>query len=196
MQVEVTIVGTSPMLQHKFAEEFEVSRNTRTVIQEYGTPREQAEKLVYRNGNGFYFPGTWIAGSIKEAGSNHKLRGSRKSAKFIVPAAIRIVEVDIPIMNGDGKLIDNFEVDSRPVTIPATKGKVMKHRPRFDCWSAKFNVQINTEILTEDFVHQLLNEAGQSQGIGDYRPNKSGPFGCFRVIEWKPIKSIKTRPML
>ncbi len=189
MQVEVMIVGTSSMLQHKFDEAFEVGKSTRTVIQERGTPREQAEKLVYRNGNGFYFPGTWIAGSVKEAGSNHKLRGSRKSAKFIVPAAIRIIEIDIPLRNGDGNsLIRDFEVDSRPITIPATKGRIMRHRPRFDDWSAKFNLTVNTEMLTEDFVHQLLNEAGASQGIGDFRPNKGGSFGCFRVTSWKPIK--------
>ena len=189
MQVEVAIVGTSPMLQHKFDESFEVGKSTRAIIQEHGTPREQAEKLVYRNGNGFYFPGTWVAGSIKEAGSNHKLRGSRKSAKFIVPAAIRVVEVDIPLRNGDGtSLIKDYEVDSRPITIPSTKGRIMRHRPRFDDWSAKFSLQINTEMLPEDFVAQLLNEAGMSQGIGDYRPNKSGPFGCFRVTSWKPIR--------
>lgn len=188
MQVEVEIVGTSALLQQRFGEDFEVSKATRTIIQEYGTPREQAEKLVYKNGNGFYFPGTWITGTLREAGSNHKLRGSRKSAKYIVPAAIRIVEIDVMLKNGDGSLIKDFEVDSRPVTIPATKGKIMKHRPRFDLWSAKFNLVINTEMLTEDFTHQLLSEAGQSQGIGDFRPNKRGPFGCFRVTSWKPIK--------
>src|SRR6266853_4491311 len=102
MQVKVQIIGTSPMLQQRFDEAFEVSKTTRTVIQAYGTPREQAEKSVYRNSKGFYFPGTWISGSLREAGSNHKLRGSRKSAKFIVPAAIRVIEIDITLKNGDG----------------------------------------------------------------------------------------------
>jgi hypothetical protein len=187
VQVEVTIVGTSPLLQHKFSEAFEVVGNTRTIIQERGTPREQAQKIVYMNDKGFYFPGTWIIGSMREAGSNHKLRGSRKSAKFIVPAAIRVIELDVTLRTNSGVLIDDFEVDSRPITIPSTKGKIMRHRPRFDVWSATFNLKINTEMLPEDFVHKLVVEAGQSQGIGDFRPNKSGPFGCFRVTSWKPI---------
>ncbi len=187
MQVAVVIVGTSPMLQHKFDESFETGKSTRTVIQEHGTPREQAEKVVYRNDKTFYFPSTWVTGSLREAGSNHKLRGSRKSAKFIVPAAVRVLEIDIPLRNGDGQLVKDYEVDSRPITIPATKGKIMRHRPRFDCWSAEFNLIINTEMLTEEFVQKLLTEAGQSQGIGDFRPNKSGSFGCFRITGWKPI---------
>lgn len=189
MQVEIEIVGTSPLLQHRFSEEFEVQKSTRTVAQEQGTPREEASKVVYKDSTGrFYFPGTWISSSLREAGSNHKLRGSRKSIKYVIPAAIRIVEVEVFLRNGDGNLIKDFEVDSRPITIPATKGRIMRHRPRFDCWSAEFNMTINTDLLSEEFVHKLLNEAGQSQGIGDFRPNKSGPFGCFRVVSWAQIE--------
>jgi hypothetical protein len=177
------------MLQCNFSDDFGVEKSTRTVIQDRGTPREQAEKVVYRNGNGFYFPGTWIIGALREAGSSHKMRGSRKSVKFLVPAAIGIVEIDIPIRNGDGSsLIKDFEVDSRPVTIPSTKGRIMRHRPRFDDWSARFNIKIEIDILPEDFTQQLLTEAGRTQGIGAFRPNKTGPFGCFRITSWKPIK--------
>lgn len=182
---EVTIVGTSPMLQHRFDEGTEQSGKTRTVIQDHGTPREQAEKVVYRDVKGFYFPGSWIAGTIREVAGNHKLKGSRKSAKYVTPAAVRVVEIAIPLRNGDGSLIKDFEVDSRPVTIPATKGRIMRHRPRFDCWSAKFNLAINDTLLPEDFVQKLLTEAGEQQGIGDFRPGTRGPFGCFRVTSWK-----------
>ncbi len=188
--VEVTIVGTTPLLQHRFAEDAEQEKSTRTILQDRGTPREQAEKVCYRNGKTFYFPGTWIAGALCSAGSNHKLRGSRKSARFIVPAAVRIIDLEIPIRNGGGKthnaaLMDDFEVDSRPVTIPATKGRIMRHRPRFDDWSASFKLTINDKLLPEEFVQQLLNEAGEQCGIGDFRPEKRGPFGCFRVTNWK-----------
>lgn len=186
--VEVTIVGTSPLLQHRFDETAEHGKSTRTVMQDHGTPREQAEKVVYRDGIGFYFPGTWIAGALCEAGGNHKLRGSRKSAKYVVPAAVRVQDVNVPLRNGDGKaLVHDYEVDSRPVTIPATKGRVMRHRPRFDVWSATFRLVINDNLLQEAFVQQLLTEAGEQQGIGDFRPNKRGPFGCFRVTLWRAL---------
>lgn len=187
--VQIQIAGTSPLLVHRFSEKDEQSKSTRTVIQDHGTPREQAEEVVYKNGDGFYFPGTWIAGTWTEAGGNHKLRGSRKSAKYIVPAAIRVVDISIAILNGDGKSkVTDFEVDSRPVTIPATKGRIMRHRPRYDCWSAKFTAKINENLLPEDFAQQLLTEAGEQQGIGDFRPNKRGPFGTFRITRWEVIK--------
>lgn len=183
--INVEIRGTSPLLQHRFSEDAEQQKATRSVVQDRGTPREQATAVCYKNDRGYYFPSSWIAGSIKEAGGNHKLRGSRKSAKYVVPAAIGVIESDIVINDADGKAVKNFEVDSRPVTIPATKGRVMRHRPRFDDWSARFTLRINDKILPEEFLQQLLTEAGETQGIGDYRPQKFGPFGCFRVTEWK-----------
>lgn len=190
--INVTIQGTSPLLRHRFGEQAEgdSGKTTRQVTVIRGTPREEAEMVVYKDKSGqFYFPGTWIFGTLCAAGANHKMKGSRKSARFVVPAAVRVGEIEILVRNGDGKsLAKDFEVDSRPVTIPATKGRIMRHRPRFDCWSAQFSLVVNDDILPEDFVHQLLNEAGQQQGIGDYRPEKRGPFGTFRVTEWKPVE--------
>ena len=184
--VEISIMGVTPLLQHRFSETSEVDAATRSIVQNRGTPREQAESVVYRNGEGFYIPGTWIAGAITEAGGSHKLRGSRKSAKYVLPAAVRVKDIEIPICNGDGKTrAADFEVDSRPVTIPATKGKIMRHRPRFDHWSASFTLAINEKLLPEEFVQQVLTEAGETQGIGDYRPNKRGPFGTFRIVKWE-----------
>lgn len=190
--VNITVQGMTPLLQHRFGEdaEGESGKASRNITVVRGTPREEAAKVAYQSKDGqFYIPGTWFFGTLCAAGSNHKMKGSRKSARFVVPAAVRVGEIEIPIRNGDGKtLAKDFEVDSRPVTIPATKGRIMRHRPRFDCWSAQFSLVINDEILPEDFVHQLLNEAGAQQGIGDYRPEKRGPFGTFRVISWSPVK--------
>jgi hypothetical protein len=55
----------------------------------------------------------------------------------------------------------------------------MRHRPRFDNWSAKFVLEIDDELMTLETAHELLNKGGKSQGIGDFRPNKRGPFGRF-----------------
>lgn len=74
--IEVEIKGTQPLLQHRFSEDAEVNPSTRKVVVNHGTPREQAEKVVYRNGTGFYHPAGAISRLLREAGANHKLRGS------------------------------------------------------------------------------------------------------------------------
>ena len=36
--------------------------------------------------------------------------------------------------------------------------------------------------------HELLTEAGETIGIGDFRPEKRGPFGTFRVTKFAEKK--------
>jgi hypothetical protein len=187
--VNVAIRGDTSLLQHRFSESAEAAPSTRKMLVNHGTPREQAEKVTYRNGQGFYHPGAAIGRLIREAGSGHKLRGSRRSAKFVVPSCVLVMEDKIDLLNGDGKShLKDYEVDSRPVTIPSTKGKVMRHRPRFDQWSMQFTLRINEDILPVEFVQQLLTEGGQQIGIGDFRPEKSGPFGTFQITSWQEKK--------
>jgi hypothetical protein len=184
----VEIRGDTPLLQHRFSDESSQGSGTRKVLVNRGTPRDEAEKVCYRNDSGFYFPGAAIGRLLREAGGNHKLRGSRKSAKYVVPAAVLVMADAITVNNGDGKPAKDFEVDSRPVTIPATRGRIMRHRPRFDVWSAKFVLRINEDILPIEFVQTLLSEGGMQIGIGDYRPEKGGPFGTFQVTSWEETK--------
>jgi hypothetical protein len=187
--IEVHIRGDTSLLQHRFSEDAEVAASTRKILVTRGTPREEAEKVTYRNGDGFYHPGAAIGRLLREAGSGHKLRGSRKSAKFIVPSAVLVLDDKIDLLNGDGKsLIKDFEVDSRPVVIPSTKGRVMRHRPRFDQWSMRFTLRINETILPTDFVQTLLTEGGAQLGVGEYRPEKGGPFGTFQIVSWEEKK--------
>ena len=71
------------------------------------------------------------------------------------------------------------------MTIPATKGRIMRHRPRWNEWAAEFDLVVNDQLLDPAKAHELLNEAGLQCGIGDFRPEKRGPFGCFRVVRWE-----------
>lgn len=177
------------MLQHRFTEAAQQTKATRASLVVQKSPREQAQEVVYQAHDGsYYFPGAAIARLIREAGGGHKLRGTRKSAKYVVPAAVLLPQDTITILNLDGETpAEDFEVDSRPVTIPATKGRIMRHRPRFDCWSARFHIRINDDLLPPEFVQQLLTEGGQQIGVGDFRPEKGGPFGTFNVSLWRAI---------
>lgn len=187
----VTIVGDTSLLQHRFGEQAETDsgKSTRRVQMHDETPRQAAEKVSYKDEKGrFYFPGAAIGRMLREAGGAHKQKGSRKSVKYLVPAAVLVLDDAVIITEADGKTpAKDFEVDSRPVVIPATKGRIMRHRPRFDKWAAVFELRVNETVLHPDVVHRLLMEGGEQIGIGDYRPEKGGPFGVFRVTEWKDI---------
>ncbi len=184
--ITTTIRGISPLLQHGFSAEFQRSDASRPNVVQVGDPRSEAEAVAYRDQAGnCYFPGQAISRLIREAGAGHKLKGSRRAVKFVVPAAVVVEDDHVPILDLKGKPVSTFEVDSRPVTIPATKGRIMRHRPRFDSWQAVLHLQIDEEVLPATLVHQLLEEGGRRIGIGDFRPEKGGPFGRFEVLVWE-----------
>lgn len=183
-QVAVQIRGTNPLLIHRFNEADEAQKSTRRIEISKVDPREVAKKNAYIAEDGtFYFSAFAIMGAMTNAGAAHKARGSRKTLRFVVPCAVRVATDTITILNGEGPA-DHFEVDSRPVTIPATKGRIMRHRPRFNEWGAEFVLHIDETLLAAETAQQLLQEAGQSIGIGDFRPEKRGPFGTFRVTQF------------
>ena len=183
--IEVEIRGITPLLIHRFAEQDEQAKATRRVEVETRDPLTEATKAAYIAPDGtYYFSAFAIPNAMGSAGANHKMRGSRKTLRFVVPSAVRVTSDTITIQNGEGPAT-RFEVDARPVTIPATKGRVMRYRPRFDCWGAKFTLALNDQMLSVEDAHRLLSEAGESIGIGDFRPEKRGPFGTFRVTHFE-----------
>ena len=186
IRIEVEIVGVTPLLIHRFGEQAEQGKQTRRVMVENRDPRAEAEQHAYIAKDGtYYFSAFSIPNCMSNAGSSHKMKGSRKTLRFVVPGAVRMMADTVTICNGSGKPAKDFEVDSRPVTIPATKGRIMRHRPRFDNWSAKFELLVNDDLIAVETAHQLLTEAGMAVGIGDFRPEKRGPVGTFRVTRFE-----------
>src|SRR5262245_65703425 len=122
--------GVTPLLIHRFTEQTEQQKKTRRIDVAPRDPREEATKAAYINKAGeYYFNAGAIPNAMGSAGANHKATGTRRTLRFMVPSAVRVLEDAITILNGDGPA-KNFEVDSRPVSIPATKGRIMRHRPR------------------------------------------------------------------
>jgi len=183
-----TISGLAPLLMHRWSERNEVEEQTRAVHIATRDPRTEAEAVCYRREDGtIYLPGAQFARMLRDAGAGHKQRGSRRSLRYIVPAAIIVVDDQIPLLDARGEAVRDFEVDSRPVVIPATKGRIMRHRPRFNTWGAEVSVEIDPSLVEPDLAHQLFIEGGQRLGLGDYRPSSGGPFGRFAVVSWKEL---------
>jgi len=97
----------------------------------------------------------------------------------LVPAFLQVEEIIIPIET------DGWEVDSRAVVIPATGGRIMCHRPRLDKWSCSLSLMVDSKGMSAELVRNLIDDAGSKVGLGDFRPERKGPFGRFKVTSWK-----------
>lgn len=183
----ITVEGLPPgLLMHRFSEKSEAEEEVRAIREDRGTTRERAEQVAYRDDNGnLYAPSTWFFRSMIEVGAYRKQRGSRKSMKYIIPAAVVIPADVVNLTDINGKPITDFEVDARPVVIPSTKGRIMCYRPRIEEWRATFPMEVDTTIIGVDDAHQLLEDAGRRQGVGDFRPQTKGPFGRFQIVHWE-----------
>lgn len=188
----MVVESISPLLQHRWAEELEVEETSRKVHIARGTPREEAEKVCYRMPSGqLYLPGTCFARMLREAAASHKQRSSRKSMKYVIPSAVLVTDDIVPLVHFDGKPITDFEVDSRPVVIPATKGRIMRHRPKIEEWRCEVHLDIDETLIAANFVQEIASSGGRQLGVGDFRPEKSGPYGRWLIAEWQSIKAPK-----
>jgi hypothetical protein len=187
LRVRATVEGLTPILMNRFHEDAEVAvgSGTRPVMSGVrGTPRDQAEKKAYRQDDGTLFiPGNNFFAALIEAGRFHKVGKRQLSSKdsSLIPAGC-VIEDLICSLN-----TKQWEVDSRSIVNPSTKGRQMCHRPRVDKWQTSFTLLIDETFFDPQLIRLVLDDAGKKIGVGDYRPQKKGPFGRFIVKHWEVI---------
>jgi len=57
----------------------------------------------------------------------------------------------------------------------------IRYRGQFDEWSADIPVKFNAGVLSVEQVFNMFNLGGFSCGCGEWRPERGGEFGMFRV---------------
>jgi len=189
--IKVWIQGVSPLLVNRFTEQAaaKVSAGTGTAINIHskGTPREQAEPKLYTSADGSpIIPGPNVFRGIVDAGVYQKAgrKAITTGRASLVAAGIVLTTVECFLERPDGKPV-TWEVDSRSVVIPASGGRIMCHRPRFDSWRLGFELHVDDSMFDEGIVRRLVDDMGSKVGLGDFRPARKGPFGRFDVVHWQ-----------
>lgn len=194
--IVVTIEPLSPLLMHRFSDgtEVAVQNGHRPVANgERGTPRDQAELFAYKDDeNNLFIPGPAIFSAIVSAGKFHK-HGKNKLTTFstsLVPAGLIVTDLAIPLYTrteqGERRQkLKHWEVDSRRIVNPSTRGAHICHRPRVDSYRALFNMEWDDTYFPQNLVRMLVDDAGSKIGVLAFRPEKKGPFGRFTVTGWQ-----------
>jgi len=169
--VEATIQGISPLLMHRFSLEPIEALEKRP-------PEEQAELAAYRDPEGqLFIPAIAVQRALVGAATFSKGKG-RASLQKQVAAGV-FVSPERLILN-----LQTYIVDQRPVVIPATRGRIVRYRPRFDEWQVKFSIEYDEALLTGTQLRRVVDDAGSRVGLLDFRPERKGPFGRFIVTSW------------
>ena len=186
MQIAISIEGRTPLLMHAFTDEAAqaATAGTRTTSKDNGTPQEQADRVIYRSEQDgkIIIPQPNLFRCILDAGKFHKVGRSKVTTQksSLIPAALMLNEVEYPL-----KHQQPWRVDTRAVRIPATGGRILRHRACFDDWQVDFEAELDTDVIPEKLFRLIVNDAGSKIGLGDFRPDTKGPYGKFDVVHWK-----------
>ena len=171
-KVTVTLKGISPLLMHAFP-------LVPIEAIEKKTPQEQAELAAYRDGHReLFIPGVNVQRALVAAAAFSKGKGRASLQK---QAAACIIVTPEHLLLGTKE----FAIDTRPVVVPATKGRVLRHRPRLDAWGCEFTIEYDDNLLKATEIRRIVDDMCQRVGLLDFRPEKKGPFGRCMVTTWK-----------
>jgi hypothetical protein len=181
MIFKVSIRGKTALLLHRFPEDAQEEASSQVHSRkERLTPRQECISYLYLatpdDLSSLYFPAENLRQCIVGGGKRFKI--GRASAMSDLAAAVFITPEHLPLKG-------EWEIDTRPVVIPTTQGRILRHRPKFVSWSIDFLLEFDLELIQEDLISKVLKSAGNFVGIGDYRPACKGPFGRFEVVKWE-----------
>lgn len=190
MKIDITIQGVTALLCNRFCDEAaERATNGATVITNggnRGTPREQAEKKLYLNADDQpTIPQPNLLRCLIDGGRYFKAGKKQITTKneSLLYACLDIEGAEIPIEHREA-----WRVDTRPVRIPSTGGRILTHRPIFDDWELSFTVDLDNDMIDVRLLRDIVDASGKRIGLGDFRPATKGPFGKFVVTKFVVTK--------
>ena len=180
--LRVPIVGTSPLIVHKFSEK--AKRQMLDAMQGRKTPKEpknpeaEYEAAFYRHDDDTYgFP--VIAFKAATVG------GARFYGKSISMTALRqFVFFDAEFSKAAGQKLARIvgePIMREDVCTVGMGGKDLRYRPEFRDWSTTVEVTYVRSMLTRESVLSLIEAGGMGVGVGEWRPEKKGDFGTYQI---------------
>ena len=169
-KAEVTLVGTSPLLQQNKPMDVKSQKHKLT-------DDETLKQHLYSNGNGkLLHPSRGIKKAMAAAAGQKYFVG-RKFTKKSIYGSIFIYGVD---REQDFEIIGEPEL-MKYVTRNQTGQLVDVSCAKFVTWSAKLLIRFDADRWNLQEIANMLERAGYSIGIGCQRPENGGTYGQFEV---------------
>lgn len=195
-QVNCSIIGTTPILQHKFGadvlDDLMQGATRKSGKEDY---RYEWMKTMYVSRQGYLFqPSSHLEGAMTQAGVLFSVKGrGKKTYKDSVKAYISVSPAEVlhywegePVVSPDESLLLN-PTEHLEVSIMRAKiqrAAITRLRLQINAgWELRFTISVKDDQFQMDVLRAILDEAGHAIGIGDYRP-KYGQFrvDCFDVV--------------
>jgi hypothetical protein len=186
----VPVVGTMPLIVHNWSEKAKRqmldAQQGRKTIKEHRDPEAEFESSLYRTKDGYGFPSV-------------AFKAATVSAARLYGKAVRMTELR-QFLFFRGEMSENcnqalFPIFGEPkmredmVTV-GISGTDLRYRAEFPEWTSQLTVQFVKSAITRDSVLSIIMAAGLTVGVGEWRPEKNGEYGTFRLDDSSDITVI------
>ena len=171
--LRLRLVGTSPLIVHKWSEKAKKQmldkQMTRASQGKAAKDPDQdyRESLYIRDDGTYGFPAVAFKAAAVRAGTYCEM-------KMVFLRGAFHVEGDLVHVEG--------EPQRREDMVRVGMGTAdIRYRPEFPKWATELDVSYNSRALAAEQIVNLFEIAGFAVGVGEWRPEKDGQFGRFRV---------------
>jgi hypothetical protein len=184
-EFETEIVGDD-LITHKWSEKAmkEMLKNQQMTKEEKKlakmnrtakNPKEDFEGARYRWDNKDWFPSNGVKKAMVSAGFALGIPRALIQRCVFVSGDTRRDYVEIKygriVMREDAVRVGPFN----------KREADLRYRPEYQNWSAKLRIRFRSDMITHEQVLMLIENAGFSIGIGEWRPERSGQAGTFQI---------------
>lgn len=185
----IPIIGMTPLIMKRWDEKAKAKMlaNTqgKTEPKEPKDPEAEYQASMYRTDDGGYgFPVVGFKSAIVSA--------ARFYDKSVTMVRLRQGIFMDGVMSHDKRqlltpVLGVPQMREDPVSLPRG-GSDLRYRAEFLDWEALLDLTYITSMLDMSSVLALVNAAGRGVGVGEWRPEKSGQNGTFRI---HPAKNVQ-----
>lgn len=206
----IWLVGDTPLITHAWSEKARremLQKQTKATKpgKEQRNPQADFVSSLYEIGDGEYgFPVTGIKNAILSVAHKDKgiARSAVQSALWLNAGMVRTRPAhagaicDMPLVRIYGSKPEMRE-DMVKIGAGLQKTANLSYRGQFSVWAVRITGRFNSTVITTEALSFLIQEAGLSTGLGEWRNERKGIFGAFHLAteaeeaEWEAFKEGK-----
>jgi hypothetical protein len=189
--LRVPLVGTSPLIVHKFSEK--AKRQMLDAMQGRKSPKEPKDpEAEYQAA--FYRLDDDQPGFPVIAFKAATVGAARFFDKSVTMTGLRqFMFFDGELSKRDGQKLARITGQPRmredAVTV-GVSGRDLRYRPEFVEWTTTLDVIYVKSMLTRDSVLSLIEAGGLGVGVGEWRPEKRGDFGTYAIDSTREVEVV------
>jgi hypothetical protein len=176
------ITSTTEILQHNPAG-MTGSSEGKLESKKIPSPEEEAKagRYLTEDGKHFRIPAQAFKSSFVNGGVGRRI--GKRAATSVLKATIFPAEEWCLLLDPKTKKplrADQYTIDTRRVVLKL-RGGILRSRPKIASWFCLVAFEVDDIIGKVELLEEIGNMAGSMVGVGDFRPEKGGPFGRYKV---------------